>query len=50
MTGKLTKISEHLYRLTDTCNVYLITDDDHGLLIDTGSGAILDHLDGTGVR
>ena len=50
MTEKLTKISEHLYRMTDTCNVYLITDDDHGLLIDTGSGAILDHLDGTGVR
>ncbi|MBI85155.1 MAG: hypothetical protein CMJ81_18325 [Planctomycetaceae bacterium] len=50
MTEKLTKLSEHLYRLDDTCNVYLITDDDHGLLIDTGSGAILDHLDGTGVR
>ena len=50
MADKLTKRSEHLYQFTDTCNVYLITDGKSGLLIDTGSGAILDHLRETGVE
>ena len=50
MSSSLTKISDHLYQLTDTCNVYLIADGDRGLLIDAGSGAILDHLSETGVR
>ena len=48
MTG-LTRISEHLYQFDDTCNVYLITDDNYGLLIDAGSGAILDQLPQAGV-
>lgn len=34
------KISDHLFVLEDTCNVYLIRDGTHGLLIDFGSGAI----------
>jgi len=50
LTDNLTKISDHLYRLDDTCNVYLINDDEHGLLIDTGSGVIVDHFPATGVR
>jgi glyoxylase-like metal-dependent hydrolase (beta-lactamase superfamily II) len=50
MTDRLTKISDHLYQLADTCNVYLISDGDHGLLIDTGSGAIVDHLQQVGVH
>jgi glyoxylase-like metal-dependent hydrolase (beta-lactamase superfamily II) len=50
MTDRLTKISDHLYQLVDTCNVYLISDGDHGLLIDTGSGAIVDHLQQAGVQ
>ncbi len=50
MSPSLTKISDHLYQLADTCNVYLIADGDRGLLIDAGSGAILDHLSETGVR
>ncbi|MBL8793681.1 MAG: MBL fold metallo-hydrolase [Planctomycetia bacterium] len=45
----LQRLSTHLYRFTDTCNVYLLTDGDAGLLIDAGSGAILDHLVPTGV-
>ena len=49
MNQSLTKLSEHLYRFTDIANVYLIADGDAGLLIDTGSGAILDHLSETGV-
>ena len=50
MKAELIKISEHLYRLQDTCNVYLITDGDAGLLIDSGSGAILNHLEAAGVK
>ena len=45
----LTPISEHLHRLTDTCNVYLVRAGRDALLIDFGSGAILDHLDGAGI-
>jgi glyoxylase-like metal-dependent hydrolase (beta-lactamase superfamily II) len=46
----LLRLSEHLYRFADTCNVYLLTDGDAGLLIDVGSGAVLDHLAEAGVR
>jgi glyoxylase-like metal-dependent hydrolase (beta-lactamase superfamily II) len=48
--SNLRQISEHLYGFNDTCNVYLIKDDDHALLIDGGSGVILDHLDEAGVK
>lgn len=44
------RLSEHLYRFRDTCEVYLVRDGDRGLLIDAGSADILDHLDGIGVR
>ena len=50
MTNKLTQLSEHLYVLNDTCNVYLITSGEHGLLIDAGSGSILEHLPQTNVQ
>src|SRR5205085_11785108 len=44
MNPRLHKLSEHLYHFEDTCNVYLLVDGDAGLLIDAGSGAVLDHL------
>src|SRR6516165_5988540 len=50
MSDRLTRLSEHLYRFDDTCNVYLLTDGAAGLLIDAGSGAVLDHLRPTGVQ
>jgi glyoxylase-like metal-dependent hydrolase (beta-lactamase superfamily II) len=43
------RISENLFVLEDTCNVYLIRDGQHGLLIDFGSGMMLDHLSELGV-
>lgn len=43
------RLSENLYLFADTCNVYLIRDGEHGLLIDFGAGKILDHLSGLGV-
>ena len=50
MSDRLTRLSEHLYRFDDTCNVYLLADGDAGLLIDAGSGAVLDHLPPAGVE
>ncbi|MGH2402712.1 MAG: MBL fold metallo-hydrolase, partial [Candidatus Limnocylindria bacterium] len=43
------RISEHLHRLSDTCNVYLVQDGRRGILIDFGSGSAFDALDELGV-
>jgi len=43
------RISQNLFVLEDTCNVYLVRDGEHGVLIDFGSGAILKHLPDLGV-
>src|SRR5262245_14811351 len=50
MGERLTKVSEHLYRFDDTCNVYLLVDGEEGLLIDAGSGTVLDPLPEAGVQ
>ena len=47
---RLERLSEHLFAFRDTCNVYLLTDGDLGLVVDAGSGSVLDVLDDTGVR
>jgi glyoxylase-like metal-dependent hydrolase (beta-lactamase superfamily II) len=43
------KISDNLFVLEDTCNVYLVKSGNSGLLIDFGSGAIVNHLPELGV-
>ena len=43
------QLSDNLYRLEDTCNVYLIRDGNRGTLIDFGAGRILDCLPQLGV-
>ncbi len=43
------KLSENLFLLEDTCNVYLLRKGNRGLLIDFGSGKILDYLGELGV-
>jgi glyoxylase-like metal-dependent hydrolase (beta-lactamase superfamily II) len=43
------RLSENLFVLEDTCNVYLVRDGSRALLVDFGSGKILDHLPGLGV-
>jgi glyoxylase-like metal-dependent hydrolase (beta-lactamase superfamily II) len=47
------KLSENLFVLEDTCedtcNVYVIRKSDHAVLIDFGSGDILDHLGDLGI-
>jgi glyoxylase-like metal-dependent hydrolase (beta-lactamase superfamily II) len=48
-SAKPQRISDNLYLFEDTCNVYLIRDGTSAVLIDFGSGKILDHLAGLGV-
>lgn len=50
MTHKLTRLSDHLLKFNDTCNVYVITEGSSALLIDTGSGEVLDHLSEAGIE
>lgn len=44
------KISDHLYQFQDTCNVYILRSGQKAILIDFGSGAVLDHLAEVGVE
>jgi len=48
--GGLTQISPNLYVLRDTCNVYVLKDGDRAILIDFGSGHILNLLAAIGVN
>ena len=45
----LTRISSNLYVLRDTCNVYVLKDGNRALLIDFGSGHVLNLLGQIGV-
>jgi len=47
---KLTQLSNSLYVMEDTCNAYAIVDDGDALVIDPGSGAVLDALLDRGVE
>ena len=44
------RILQHLYLFQDTCNVYVVTKGNAAVLIDFGSGAILEHLSEIGVE
>ncbi|HEX8683640.1 MAG TPA: MBL fold metallo-hydrolase [Ardenticatenaceae bacterium] len=46
----LTRISDHLYRYEDTCNVYVVRNGSEALLVDFGAGEVLDVLDSIGVE
>ena len=43
------RISENLFMLRDTCNVYILKDGEDALLIDFGSGAVLQNLGELGI-
>ncbi|MDX1982069.1 MAG: MBL fold metallo-hydrolase [Bryobacteraceae bacterium] len=47
--GAVKKLSPNLYLFEDTCNVYIIRDGPRCVLIDFGSGKVLDHLRGLGI-
>ncbi len=44
------EIIKDVYLYKDTCNVYLLRDGDQGILVDFGSGDILEDLDEVGVN
>ncbi len=43
-------ISSHLHLFEGVCNSYVVTAEDHAVVIDCGSGAVLDALPDVGVR
>jgi glyoxylase-like metal-dependent hydrolase (beta-lactamase superfamily II) len=43
------RVSENLFLLEDTCNVYVVRDGSRAILVDFGSGKILEHLPALGV-
>ncbi|ESW66524.1 MBL fold metallo-hydrolase [Mesorhizobium sp. C280B] len=45
----LVKHSENLFEFKDTCNVFVVKSGTDCVLIDTGSGAVLEHLQSIGV-
>ena len=47
--GRPERLTEHLYRFEDTCAVYVVRDGSSCVLIDFGSGKILDHLRELGI-
>jgi glyoxylase-like metal-dependent hydrolase (beta-lactamase superfamily II) len=47
--GALRKLSENLYLFEDTCNVYVIRDGSSCVLIDFGSGAVIQQLAQAGI-
>jgi glyoxylase-like metal-dependent hydrolase (beta-lactamase superfamily II) len=50
MHGHFKPVSENLSCFEDTCNVYVIKTGDRAVLVDFGSGHVLDHLHEIGVR
>lgn len=44
------KLSENLYLFEDTCNVFIVRQGSRAVLIDFGSGAVLDHLGALGIQ
>jgi glyoxylase-like metal-dependent hydrolase (beta-lactamase superfamily II) len=47
---RLQQLSEHLYRFDDTCNVYVVRSGTEAILIDFGTGDVLDALALIGVE
>jgi glyoxylase-like metal-dependent hydrolase (beta-lactamase superfamily II) len=45
-----TRITDQLYLFRDTCNVYVLCSENEAVLVDFGSGAVLDHLVDVGVE
>ena len=48
-TGRWSQLSENLYRLEDCCNVYVVKQGNRALVVDFGTGEILNRLPEIGV-
>jgi glyoxylase-like metal-dependent hydrolase (beta-lactamase superfamily II) len=49
-SGSLNQLSENLYLFEDSCNVYIVKQGDRALLIDFGTGDVLERLSEVGVN
>lgn len=49
-SGKIHQIDDGLFRFADTCNVYIIRQGDRGILIDFGSGSVMEVLKKIGIK
>ena len=47
---KFTQVTKDIYLFPDICNVYVIKSGELGLLIDLGTGDVLDHLKEIGIN
>src|SRR5688572_14217185 len=47
---KMQSLSENLFLFEDTCNVYVVRSGEEAVLIDFGSGDVLDHLGELGIQ
>ncbi len=47
---KFTQVAKEIYLFPDICNVYVIKSGEMGLLIDLGTGDVLDHLKEIGIN
>jgi hypothetical protein len=47
---KFTQVAKDIYLFPDICNVYVIKSGELGLLIDLGTGDVLDHLKEIGIN
>ena len=45
-----TQVSKSIFLFKDTCNVYVVKSGDEAVLIDFGSGRVMDYLSDIGVR
>jgi len=50
VSSALRTITDHLYVYEDSCLVYVLVDGEHALLIESGSGDVMDVLPGLGVK
>jgi glyoxylase-like metal-dependent hydrolase (beta-lactamase superfamily II) len=52
MASVVQQLTPHVFRVSDTCNVYVLTDPGRrsGVAVDFGSGLVLDHLDELGIE
>ena len=50
MPGRLAEVASNVFRVRDTCNVYVLRSGSDAILIDFGSGAALDHLPELGME
>ena len=50
MPGRLVEVASNVFRFRDTCHAHVLRSGSEAILVDFGSGAVLDHLAELGVE